>query len=35
VRTGLAGRICFLHPRAMDGTLIELCQPVETEAAAT
>jgi methylmalonyl-CoA epimerase len=28
-RIGLAGRICFLHPNAMDGALIELCQPLE------
>jgi methylmalonyl-CoA epimerase len=28
-RIGLAGRICFLHPKAMDGTLIELCQPID------
>jgi methylmalonyl-CoA/ethylmalonyl-CoA epimerase len=28
-RVGLAGRICFLHPGAMDGTLVELCQPLE------
>jgi methylmalonyl-CoA epimerase len=28
-RIGLAGRICFLHPRAMDGTLVELCEPIE------
>jgi methylmalonyl-CoA epimerase len=28
-RIGLAGRICFLHPRAMDGTLVELCQPID------
>jgi methylmalonyl-CoA epimerase len=27
-RTGLAGRICFLHPSAMDGTLVELCEPL-------
>jgi methylmalonyl-CoA/ethylmalonyl-CoA epimerase len=26
-RNGLAGRICFLHPRALDGTLVELCEP--------
>jgi len=25
-RIGLAGRICFLHPNAMDGTLVELCE---------
>ena len=28
-RIGLAGRICFLHPNAMDGALIELCQPLD------
>ena len=28
-RVGLAGRICFLHPTAMDGALVELCQPIE------
>jgi methylmalonyl-CoA/ethylmalonyl-CoA epimerase len=28
-RIGIAGRICFLHPNAMDGTLIELCQPLD------
>ena len=28
-RIGIAGRICFLHPRAMHGTLVELCQPIE------
>ncbi len=27
-RIGLAGRICFLHPGAMDGTLVELCEPI-------
>jgi methylmalonyl-CoA epimerase len=27
-RIGLAGRICFLHPTAMDGTLVELCEPL-------
>jgi len=31
-RIGLAGRICFLHPNAMRGTLVELCQPLEAEA---
>jgi methylmalonyl-CoA/ethylmalonyl-CoA epimerase len=30
-RIGLAGRICFLHPRAMHGALVELCQPLEDE----
>jgi methylmalonyl-CoA/ethylmalonyl-CoA epimerase len=33
-RIGLAGRICFLHPNAMDGALIELCQPLDDEPAA-
>lgn len=33
-RIGLAGRICFLHPRAMDGTLVELCQPLDEAAQA-
>lgn len=28
-RIGLAGRICFLHPNAMDGTLVELCEPID------
>ena len=28
-RIGLAGRICFLHPKAMDGALVELCQPLD------
>lgn len=31
-RIGLAGRICFLHPSAMDGALVELCQPIEDDA---
>ena len=31
-RIGLAGRICFLHPKAMHGALVELCQPLEDEA---
>ena len=31
-RIGLAGRICFLHPNAMDGTLVELCEPIDDEA---
>jgi methylmalonyl-CoA epimerase len=31
-RVGLAGRICFLHPRALDGTLVELCQPMDAPA---
>ena len=32
-RIGLAGRICFLHPNAMDGALVELCQPLDGESA--
>ena len=28
-RSGIAGRICFLHPNAMGGALIELCQPLD------
>jgi methylmalonyl-CoA/ethylmalonyl-CoA epimerase len=32
-RVGIAGRICFLHPNAMDGALIELCQPLDEYAA--
>ena len=32
-RIGIAGRICFLHPNAMDGTLVELCQPLDGEPA--
>jgi methylmalonyl-CoA/ethylmalonyl-CoA epimerase len=28
-RIGIAGRICFLHPKAMRGTLVELCEPVD------
>jgi methylmalonyl-CoA/ethylmalonyl-CoA epimerase len=28
-RIGLAGRICFLHPNAMDGALVELCEPID------
>ncbi len=28
-RQGLAGLICFLHPRAHHGVLVELAQPVE------
>jgi len=31
-RLGLAGRICFLHPRAMHGALVELCQPIDDAA---
>ncbi|MDP9236404.1 MAG: methylmalonyl-CoA epimerase [Chloroflexota bacterium] len=36
-RIGIAGRICFLHPNAMDGTLVELCQRLDEDepAAAT
>jgi methylmalonyl-CoA/ethylmalonyl-CoA epimerase len=30
-RRGLAGLICFLHPRAHGGVLVELAQPVEPE----
>jgi methylmalonyl-CoA/ethylmalonyl-CoA epimerase len=33
-RIGLAGRICFLHPNAMDGTLVELCEPLDDAHAA-
>jgi methylmalonyl-CoA/ethylmalonyl-CoA epimerase len=28
-RIGIAGRICFLHPKAMRGTLVELCEPLD------
>ncbi|KPK46484.1 MAG: hypothetical protein AMJ77_05990 [Dehalococcoidia bacterium SM23_28_2] len=28
-RQGLAGRICFLHPRSTGGVLVELAQPQE------
>lgn len=28
-RRGLAGLICFLHPRASRGVLVELAQPIE------
>jgi len=28
-RIGIAGRICFLHPSALDGTLVELCEPLD------
>jgi methylmalonyl-CoA epimerase len=28
-RQGLAGRICFLHPRSTKGVLVELAQPPE------
>lgn len=31
-RIGIAGRICFLHPTAMAGTLVELCQPLDGDA---
>jgi methylmalonyl-CoA/ethylmalonyl-CoA epimerase len=34
-RTGLAGRICFLHPNALDGALVELCQPPDEDVAHT
>jgi methylmalonyl-CoA/ethylmalonyl-CoA epimerase len=27
-RSGIAGRICFLHPSAMDGVLVELAEPI-------
>ena len=27
-RIGIAGRICFLHPSAMGGTLVELAEPI-------
>jgi methylmalonyl-CoA/ethylmalonyl-CoA epimerase len=33
-RIGIAGRICFLHPSALDGTLVELCQPLDEAHAA-
>lgn len=33
-RIGLAGRICFLHPKAMHGTLVELCEPIDEPEAA-
>jgi methylmalonyl-CoA/ethylmalonyl-CoA epimerase len=33
-RIGIAGRICFLHPRALDGTLVELCEPIDEPEAA-
>ena len=33
-RIGLAGRICFLHPSAMDGALVELCEPLDDAPAA-
>lgn len=28
-REGLAGRICFLHPRSTNGVLVELAQPLD------
>jgi methylmalonyl-CoA/ethylmalonyl-CoA epimerase len=28
-RIGIAGRICFLHPKAMHGALVELCEPLD------
>jgi methylmalonyl-CoA epimerase len=28
-RNGLAGRVCFVHPRALHGMLVELAQPKE------
>ena len=28
-RQGLAGRICFLHPRSTKGVLVELAEPVD------
>ncbi|HET9200968.1 MAG TPA: methylmalonyl-CoA epimerase [Dehalococcoidia bacterium] len=31
-RDGVAGKICFMHPRANNGVLIEYCQPAETSA---
>lgn len=31
-RIGIAGRICFLHPKAMHGALVELCQPLDDDA---
>jgi methylmalonyl-CoA/ethylmalonyl-CoA epimerase len=33
-RIGVAGRICFMHPRANNGVLIEYCQPMSEAAAA-
>jgi methylmalonyl-CoA epimerase len=30
-RIGIAGRICFIHPKSMHGTLIELCTPLDGE----
>src|SRR4051794_12642595 len=34
-RIGIAGRICFLHPSALDGTLVELCEPLPGDVYAT
>lgn len=34
-RIGLAGRICFLHPRAMLGALVELCEPLPEDVTAS
>lgn len=31
-RIGIAGRICFLHPKAMHGALVELAQPLDDDA---
>jgi methylmalonyl-CoA epimerase len=33
-RIGIAGRICFLHPKQMHGTLVELCEPLDSGDAA-
>jgi methylmalonyl-CoA/ethylmalonyl-CoA epimerase len=30
-RKGLAGMICFLHPKATRGVLVEYAQPIEDE----
>jgi methylmalonyl-CoA/ethylmalonyl-CoA epimerase len=30
-RPGLAGMICFLHPKATRGVLVEYAQPIENE----
>ena len=32
-RKGLAGMICFLHPKATRGVLVEYAQPIEEEGA--
>ena len=32
-RIGIAGRICFLHPKALRGALVELCQPLDGDGA--